>query len=147
MTQADVARRSGVSRNKVSFIETGCLDRVSLHDLRATLAAMDAWLDVRIHRRGADLDRLLDEGHARLVGEVSRWLRERGWQVETEVTFSEFGERGSIDVLAWHEGRRVLLVIEIKTELGSVDGLLRPLDIKVRHASQDRSRTLRLAGA
>jgi hypothetical protein len=53
-----------------------------------------------------------------------------------EVTFSVFGERGSIDVLAWHPATRSLVVFEIKTELGSVEGLLRPLNVEVRLATR-----------
>lgn len=135
LRQIDVARLSGVSRNKVSEIENARFMRVTLDELSATLAVMDAWLDARIARNGAELDRLLDEGHARLVGLVARELHQRGWQVETEVTFSEYGERGSVDLLAWHANAGALLVIEVKTELGSVEGLLRSLDVKARLAS------------
>jgi hypothetical protein len=45
-----------------------------------------------------------------------------------------FGERGSIDLLAWHESSRTLLVIELKTELTSVEETLRRHDSKVRLA-------------
>jgi hypothetical protein len=50
------------------------------------------------------------------------------------VTFSEWGERGSYDILAWHAPSRTLLVIEVKSELASVEGTLRQLDVKVRLA-------------
>jgi hypothetical protein len=50
------------------------------------------------------------------------------------VTFSVGREQGSIDLLAWHEETRTLLVIEIKTEIISAERLLRSLDIKVRLA-------------
>ena len=52
------------------------------------------------------------------------------------MTFARVGERGSIDLLAWHASSRALLVIEIKTELVSLEGLLRPLDVKVRLAAE-----------
>jgi hypothetical protein len=80
----------------------------------------------------AEADRLLDEVHGRLVASVVGVLGKLGWQTRVEVSFSEFGERGSIDVLAWYPAMRVLLVIEVKSELGSIEGTLRPLDIKVR---------------
>jgi hypothetical protein len=67
-------------------------------------------------------------------------LRRLGWETRVEVTFSEYGERGSIDTLAWHPAERVLLVVEIKSELGGVDGLLRPLGVKVRLASKIAAR-------
>jgi hypothetical protein len=61
-------------------------------------------------------------------------LRAFGWMVEVEVSFSKWGERGSIDVLAWHPPMRALLIVEIKSELGSLEGTLRPFDVKARHA-------------
>ena len=45
-----------------------------------------------------------------------------------------YGERGSIDLLAWHEASRTLLVIEFKTELTSIEETLRRHDSKVRLA-------------
>ncbi len=51
-----------------------------------------------------------------------------------EVSYSVFGERGSIDLLAWHDPSRTLLVVEIKTELASIEATLRKLDEKVRLA-------------
>ncbi|MBI3750654.1 MAG: hypothetical protein HY263_03210 [Chloroflexi bacterium] len=49
-------------------------------------------------------------------------------------TFSEFGERGSIDVLAWNVRRRAVAVCEIKSEIGSIEETNRALDVKVRLA-------------
>jgi hypothetical protein len=52
--------------------------------------------------------------------------------VLTEVSFAHFGERGSVDVLAWHPSRRILLVVEVKTEIASAEETLRRHDVKVR---------------
>ena len=124
-----------MSRNDISDIENGRLWRVTVWTVGRALNAMDARLDLRVLWRGAGLDRLLDDGHAQLVGEVARRLRMLGWRVEIEVTYASYGERGSIDILAWHPAARVLLVVEVKTELGSIEGLLRPLDVKARLAA------------
>ena len=86
--------------------------------------------------RAGELDRLLDEGYADIVGRVTALLAVHGWQVFPEVTFSEYGERGSIDVLAWHEASRTLLVVEVKTEIASAEELLRRHDVKVRLAAR-----------
>jgi hypothetical protein len=86
--------------------------------------------------RGAALDRAIDEGHAQLVGFVNRLVLTWGWETRIEVSYSIWGERGSIDLLAWHAASRTLVVFEIKSELGSVEGLLRPLGAKVRLAKQ-----------
>jgi hypothetical protein len=45
-----------------------------------------------------------------------------------------YGERGSIDVLAWHPRARLLLVVEVKTELVAIEETLRKHDQKVRLA-------------
>jgi transcriptional regulator with XRE-family HTH domain len=133
-TQQDAADSSGLSRAKVSQLENHRLEKLSLPELDRSFAALGATLIVGAHWKGAALDRLLDEGHARLVGHVGEELRRCGWEVAFEVTFSEFGERGSIDILGWKAAERALLVTEIKSEMGSMDGLLRPLDVKVRLA-------------
>ena len=91
--------------------------------------------DVGMRWRGGDIDRVADEGHAALVGRVASMLEGLGWQVGPEVSFSVFGERGSIDLLAWHPTARILLVIEVKTSLNSVEEMLRRQDVKVRLAA------------
>lgn len=137
--QVDVATKSGVSRTKISGIETGNLECVSLTELERAVLALGARLDISIIG-GPSFDRLLDEGHARLAALVAAQLKRFGWAVQFEVTFARMGERGSIDLLAWHAGTRSLLVVEIKTELVSVEGLLRPLDVKVRLAPEIAAR-------
>ena len=47
-------------------------------------------------------------------------LRADGWEVATEVSFNVFGERGSIDILAFHPTTGALLVIEVKTVVPDV---------------------------
>jgi hypothetical protein len=61
-------------------------------------------------------------------------LDENRWEVLPEVTYSIYGERGSIDILAWHAETRTLLVIELKSELTSIEETLRRHDAKVRLA-------------
>jgi len=89
---------------------------------------IDAWW------RSGELDRLFDAGHAALQAHTKQLLERWGWVVQVEVTFARYGERGSVDLLAFHPLLRILLVIEIKTEIVDVQGLLRPLDTKVRLA-------------
>ena len=134
LTQRELAKRAAVPRNKISDLECFRLANLSLPEIDRCFTAMDASLRFFAEWHGAALDRLLDEGHAALVGAISGVLRELGWQVEFEVTFAKFGDRGSIDVLAWHAHSRTLLVIEVKTELGSLEGTLRSFDVKVRLA-------------
>jgi len=97
---------------------------------------MGASATLLVQWRAGALDRLLDEHHAALAGRVATDLRGAGWLVETEVTYSEYGERGSIDLLAFQPAARVLLVIEVKTDLASAEGTLRKLDEKARLAAK-----------
>lgn len=72
---------------------------------------------------------LLHEGVARaLAGDFLDWL------MAPEVSFSIYGERGVIDLLLWHPGRRAVLVIELKTEIVDVNEMLGTLDRKRRLA-------------
>ncbi|HUQ44633.1 MAG TPA: hypothetical protein VM451_09540 [Candidatus Limnocylindria bacterium] len=57
-----------------------------------------------------------------------------GWACRVEVSYNVYGERGSIDILAWHAPTRTLLVVEVKTEIASVEETLRKHDAKVRLA-------------
>ncbi|HEU0242331.1 MAG TPA: helix-turn-helix domain-containing protein [Candidatus Limnocylindrales bacterium] len=134
LRQVDVGRRAGVTQQLVSRIELGHVAEVTVATARKVFAAAGADYVGHVTWRGGSLDRLLDEGHADVVGTVITLLRRRGWTVLTEVTFSQWGERGSIDVLAWHSGTRTLLVVEVKTEITSAEETLRRLDVKVRLA-------------
>lgn len=116
----------------VSLIERGHLQEVSLRITRRVAASLDAALIVHLQWRGAAIDRLLDEDHAGLVAAVAAVLGKTGWLVESEVTYSIYGERGSFDLLAFHPATRTLLVIEVKTELASIELTLRKMDEKAR---------------
>ena len=96
---------------------------------------MDARASMDLLWRGGALDRLVDQRHAALVEHVATVLIASGWQVRAEVSFAQFGEQGSLDLLAWHEATRTVLVLEVKTELTSVEETLRRFDVKVRVAA------------
>ena len=134
LRQRDVAARAGTSQSMVSLVERGRLDEVSLPTTRRILRSLEADIVLVVRWRGGDVDRLLDRAHAGLGERVTHLSTENGWEVMPEVTFSEFGERGSIDILAWHPASRVLLVIELKSELTSIEETLRRHDVKVRLA-------------
>lgn len=132
LRQADVAIKAGVAQQLVSRIERGDSGRMSRQTVSRVLQAVGADVVTIVRWRGGQLDRLLDEGHAALVGATADLLRLHGWDVLTEVTYAEWGERGSVDILAWHAATRRLLVVEIKTEIASAEELLRRHDEKVR---------------
>jgi len=116
----------------VSDVELGRLDGRTLATLRAILAVFGLSVEVAVRGMGAEGDRVLDARHSRLLGACLAWLESLGWKTEPEVTYSERGERGSVDILAWHAPSRTLLVVEIKTELVSVEETLRKHGEKMR---------------
>ncbi len=124
-----------MSRWVVMRIEQGRLASVPLGKLRAVAAALDARLDAVVRWHGGDLPRLLNAKHSGMHEAMARYFRGlAGWVVEPEVSFSIFGERGVIDILAWHPTSRILLVIELKTEVVDINELLGTLDRKRRLA-------------
>lgn len=136
LRQEDVARRADVSQQLVSRIERGRIAGVATGTLRRVVAALDADLVVTVRWRGGALDRLLDEGHAAIVQRVAAMLRESGWTVIAEATYSIYGERGSVDLLAWDPVTRTVLIVEVKTEIASAEEMLRRHDEKTRLAAR-----------
>jgi transcriptional regulator with XRE-family HTH domain len=134
--QVDLAWHAGVSRTAISRVERGRADRLTIRMLRTLADALGARLDCRLLWNGEALDRLLDESHAALVETVVRWLTSLGWEVATEVSFSIRGERGSIDLLAFHPATATLLVVEVKSVVPDVQATFVTLDRKTRLASE-----------
>ena len=134
LTQAALALQAGVSRRAVATLERGGAGRLRVEVVGAVLACLGGRLDLRVFWNGPELDRLLDAGHAALGALIKRRLERWGWIVRVEASFSRYGERGRIDLLAWHAATRILLVVEIKTELVDVQSLLGSLDVKARLA-------------
>lgn len=130
------ARRAGLRRVDVEDIENRA--RRGRTDIARTieriLEALGARLNVRVLWQGEELDRLLDRDHATIVEMVVRRLGQLGWVVAPEVTFQVRGERGSIDILAWHEPTRALLVIEVKSVVPDIQATIGGLDRKSRIA-------------
>ncbi len=133
--QVDLAGRAGVGPDAVVNLESGRLGPMRTSSIRAIVSVFGLSYEIGVRGLGADLDRLLDERHAALLGVCATWLTGLGWQTRSEVSYSEWGERGSVDLLAWHAASGCLLVIEIKTELASIEATLRKLDEKVRLAA------------
>jgi len=133
--QLDLATRARVSQQTISLIETGQLRRLSLATLERVLFCLEAELDLTVRWRGGELDRLLDEGHAAVVGAVTGKLERQGWLVRVETTYAVGRERGSIDLLGFKPEAAALLVGEIKTDITSAESTLRKHDEKVRLAA------------
>jgi DNA-binding XRE family transcriptional regulator len=141
-SQQRLAFEARVPRWVISSIETGRADQIPMWRLAAVVGAVGGYLSVRIQYHGDGLDRLRDRRHADLVEAIVSRLRMDGWQVATEVSFNEFGERGSIDVLAFDPATGALLVVEVKSVVPDIGGMLMTLDRKARLASRVAARQL-----
>jgi len=132
--QLDVSEKAQVSRALYSAIERGHLDRVPLGTLRRIAAVLEIRLPIEPSWRGGQIERVLSGRHAAMEERITAMLVAAGWEVRPEASFNNFGERGVIDLVAWHPGRRTLLLVEIKTELVDPSGLLMVTDRRRRLA-------------
>jgi len=133
LRQLDVARAAGVSRTTVSRVERGHVDGLALSTTRAVACAVDVRVELLGRTRGAELDRLVNARHSAMAEYVLPRLSSiRGWVVRPEVSFANYGERGVVDLLAWHDETRSLLVVELKTEIVDVGEIIGTLDRKRR---------------
>jgi transcriptional regulator with XRE-family HTH domain len=132
LTQRSAAHRAGVSQSTWSRVERGHLRTLPLDTVRRAFAAIDARIELTPSWRGGAIDRLRDERHAALVAATVATLESWAWQTSVETTYSEYGERGSIDVLATKRELGLALVVEVKSEITSLEATLRQLDVKVR---------------
>ena len=55
-----------------------------------------------------------------------------GWLTAVELSLNHYGERGRVDVLAYHAPTACLLVGEVKSAVGDVQETLGRIDVKVR---------------
>lgn len=127
--QEDVARQARVSQSTVSRIERGHFGSLPLSCLRAVAAVLEIRLDMVPSWRGGDLARVMNARHSALHERLADSLaRVPGWDSAAEVSYSIYGERGVIDRLAFHTGRRMLAIFEIKSDLDDPAGLIAQVD-------------------
>jgi transcriptional regulator with XRE-family HTH domain len=137
LRQSDLARLARVSRDDVSRLERGLGHELRVEVLARIFQALGGRLDLVPRWQGGDLDRLLNARHAAMHESVARWfLGLPGWEIAPEVSFAIRGERGVVDILAWHAGTRTLLVIELKTEIVDISELMGTVHRKQRLATE-----------
>jgi transcriptional regulator with XRE-family HTH domain len=132
LRQSDLAATTGVSQSVISRLERGRFGSVGLDMIRRVAVELDVSIAISANWRGGQGDRLLDRAHAAIVDRVIETLRGLDWEVTPEFSFNHFGDRGSVDVLAWHPQRRILLIIEVKATLTDLQDLLVSLSRKLR---------------
>jgi len=140
LRQADVAGVASVAQQTISLIECGHAAAFTIDTVRRAFGALGASYEGLVVWRGGALDRLLDERHAALVSMTAARLPAPGWEIVVEASYSIYGERGSIDILAGHARTRSVLVVEVKSELVSIEELGRKLDEKTRLARRQLCR-------
>jgi transcriptional regulator with XRE-family HTH domain len=118
LRQEDVAVRAETSRQTVGCLERGGLANIQTGVLRRVALVLGLQLSIELRSPRGDLDRILNAAHADLHEAIAQLLGSLpGWTWRPEVSFSIYGERGVIDILAWHAASRSLLIIELKTVL------------------------------
>ena len=107
---------------------------MTLDAVERIATALGASVHLTIRWQGEVLDRLLHAAHAALQQATATLLTALGWELRVEVSFNHFGDRGRIDLIAYHPRLRIILVIEVKSGLGDLQETLGRLDVKVRLA-------------
>lgn len=134
--QQDLGERAGVTRSDVSRLERGKAGELDVNVILRIVSTLGGRLELNILWQGGELDRLLNARHSALHEAVARhFVRLPGWVLAPEVSFAIRGERGVIDILAWHAATRALLVIELKTEIVDINALMGTVDRKRRLAA------------
>jgi transcriptional regulator with XRE-family HTH domain len=135
-TMVEAAKSAGLTLRTYRSLEHGDAASARVDEVRRALAPFEARARMSVWWQGAELDRILDEAHAAVVERVVGVLTEWTWLTAPEVTFSEYGERGSVDLLALHEASGCGLVTEVKASWGSIEETNRALDVKARLGSK-----------
>ncbi|MEO8626112.1 MAG: hypothetical protein ABI452_05370 [Candidatus Limnocylindrales bacterium] len=134
MTQLRLSEASKVPLRDVKLVESGRAADVKLGRLRALFECMDGRARLLPWWKGAAADRLLDERHASMTERCVGYFPRPAWEPHVEVSFAEYGERGSIDILGANATACAVAVCEVKSVVGSLEETNRILDMKERLA-------------
>lgn len=134
-TQAELGDRAGFSQSFVSLVEHMCMPDLTFESATLLLEAMGARLTLGVSAPFlADRELQRDPAHARSTAYITARLKRDGWLTATEVEIGGDRSRGWIDVLAYHPDQRLLLVIEVKTEIRDLGAIERTLGWYEREA-------------
>jgi hypothetical protein len=117
----------------VSLIERCDVPDLPISTAVRVLDALDVEIDLRLAvPTGGGRQR--DAAHARCVAYVARRLESHGFRVAAEVPIVHGRWHGFIDVLAYHPVDRLLVILEVKTELPDIGAMDRQLGMAERCA-------------
>lgn len=131
--QSDVATRAELSASVIGRHESGVIGSLASFERHA--GAFDLRVELRLVGRAGELVRLADEEHAAIVDALAAWFGAAGFLVEAEASFSEWGERGRIDLLAFDSRTGILVIVEAKTQLLDLQDLFGSMNVKERLAA------------
>jgi len=135
-TQKVLATRAGTSQATLSRLEAGHIDRADLATIGRLLDALQVRAEIKLEAPFlADRRRQRDRAHAYCVAYIARRLTSSGWDVQREVEIQGKRSHGWIDVLAYRHADRVLLVIEMKTEIEDLGQIERSVGWYLREGS------------
>jgi transcriptional regulator with XRE-family HTH domain len=146
LTQAEAARRAGVSQSFWSRLERGQSVSVSIETLASCAGAVGVQLAAFIEARpGADLPR--DIEHLRRQELVITIARAGGWSAQPEAAIDPAADRSrSIDVLLSRSRGSELAVVEVVDLLMDAGAALRGLADKVSAIRRSSPPDARVAG-
>jgi len=126
-SQRRLAALSGCSQSEISRVERGAIVDLTIRRATRILRALGVEPELNLAVPRIETASQKDRAHARCVGAVARRLVKAGFVIATEVEVGGPRWRGFVDVLAIHPVARLLLVIEVKTELDDLGALDRQL--------------------
>ena len=133
--QVDLCALARRPRSALVDLEAGRIGRLSMDAIRDFVEALGGRVMLQVTSGAGDPRLLIDAGHAAIGEHWKRRLERWHWLVRVEVSFNRYGDRGRIDLLAFHPATGVLLVVEVKTVLWDIQAVLGSVDVKCRVAS------------
>ncbi len=125
-SQTELASRAGASQAALSRLKTGRNARLDMDATGRFLAALGMTCDLTIrdlHLR--DRERQVDAVHSVMNGFIARRLQRWCWLSVLEAQIGDIMPRGWIDLVAYREADRSLLVEETKSDIPDMGGLQR----------------------
>jgi transcriptional regulator with XRE-family HTH domain len=133
-SQARLATELRLSAGHVSRLERSRVPDLSFRLASRTPAALGGRVEVRFIGVVGGAPAQRDRAHARCVSYVAKRLEAAGFLVATEVELGEGRWRTFVDVMALDPRERVLLTVEIKTEIRDVGEIDRQIGLAERGA-------------
>jgi transcriptional regulator with XRE-family HTH domain len=133
-TQEEISIATSVPVRDIAKLESGRVGDIVFGRVSQLFAEVGARARVAVWWHGAAADRLLDERHAAIVDHAAGFMARWAWTTAIEFTFSEYGERGSIDIFGHRRSAGAVAVCEVKSTFGALEEMNRTLDVKVRLA-------------